>query len=116
MIHWLKQNNETLWQNSRYSCNVLLKFYESAFLSSRLFNCQSWAKVRKSNDIVALATIQLKYLKQMMRVAYSTAKTGVCLELGMLSIENEIDIRKTKFLHDVLSLENDGCFKKMFHQ
>lgn len=47
-----------------------------------------------------------------MRVAYSTSKTGVYLELGMLLLENEINIREIKFLHQVLYLENDGCFKK----
>ena len=93
--------------------SVLLELYESVFLSSLLFNCQSWANLRKSNDIEALTAIQLKYLKQMMRVAYSTSKAGVYLELGTLLIVNEIEIREIKFLHHILSLKNDGCFKKI---
>ena len=43
--------------------NVMLLLYRSLFLSTMLFNSQTWSKLRKK-DIDALKLIQLKFLKR----------------------------------------------------
>ena len=68
-----------------YEMHVLIRLYHSIFLSTLLFNCQTWTRIRKY-DIDTLAAVQLKYLKQALRVPYSTPNIVEYLEMGLLSI------------------------------
>ena len=68
-----------------YEMHVLIRLYHSIFLSTLLFNCQTWTRIRKY-DIDTLAVVQLKYLKQALRVPYSTPNIVEYLEMGLLSI------------------------------
>lgn len=74
----------------QYELNLLPKLYGRIFVSSLLFNCQSWTNLRTSSDIKSLHQIQMK-LKQIMQVSYSTPNVGVYLELGILPTENKIN-------------------------
>ena len=40
-----------------YEVQILLQLYESIFLSTLLFNCQSWTRLRKSSDIPTLESV-----------------------------------------------------------
>ena len=68
-----------------YEMHVLIRLYHSKFLSTLLFNCQTGTRIRKY-DIDTLAVVQLKYLKQALRVPYSTPNIVEYLEMGLLSI------------------------------
>ena len=70
----------------QYEIHVLIKLYHAIFLSTLLFNCQTWTRIRKY-DIGILSAVQLKYLKQALRVPYSTPNVVVYLEMGLLPIE-----------------------------
>lgn len=74
----------------QYELNLLPKLYRRIFVSSLLFNCQSWTNLRTSSDIKLQHQIQMK-LKQIMQVSYSTPNVGVYLELGILPTENKIN-------------------------
>ena len=52
-----------------YEIHIMLQLYESIFLSTVLFNCQSWTNVTNTH-IESLQTLQMKYLKQPMWVPY----------------------------------------------
>ena len=99
----------------QHEVSVLLKLYESIFLSSLLFNCQTWTNLRAS-DIKALTTIQLKYLKQSMKVPYGTPNNGVFLELGILPIKFVVHIRKLTYLHHILNLPDSDPVKELYQQ
>ena len=77
-----------------FEVQTLLQLYESIFLRTLLFNCQSWTHLRKSNDIPSLERVQYKYLKQTMHVPYSTPNAGLLLEVGILPIKNVINEEK----------------------
>ena len=94
----------------QYEIHVLIRLYHAIFLSTLLFNCQTWTRIRKY-DIDTLAVVQLKYLMQTLRVPYSTPNVVVYLEMGLLPIEYVNDIRRFVYLHDILILTNDEPVK-----
>ena len=93
------------------STNLLL--YQSLFLSTILFNSQTWSNLRKQ-DIKALTTIQLKFLKRIVGVSSSTANSFIFLELGVLPVEHEIAKRQIMYLHRILQLDTSDPVRKMF--
>ena len=95
----------------QYEIHVLIRLYHAIFLITLLFNCQTWTRIRKYN-IDTLTVVQLKYLKQALRVPYSTPNVVVCLEMGLLSIEYVIEIRRFVYLHHILMSISDEPVKK----
>ena len=83
---------------------IMLLLYRSLFLSTMLFNSQTWSNLRKK-DIDSLKTLQLKFLKRIIGVASSTANSFTFLELGVLPIEYEIEKRQIMFLHRILQMD-----------
>ena len=71
---------------------IMLLLYRSLFLSTMLFNSQTWSNLRKK-DINSLRTLQLKFLKRILGVGSSTANAFTYLELGVLPIDYEIEKR-----------------------
>ena len=71
---------------------------------------------RKHSDIKELSNIQLKFLKQMIRVPYSTPNIGLFLELGLLPIVYIIDIRKITYLHHIITLPDEDQVKLLYFQ
>ena len=98
-----------------YEIQIMLQFYESIFLSTVLFNCQSWTNLTDTH-IESLQTLQMKYLKQTMCVPYSTPNKGTLLELGILPINDVINCRKLLFLHHILNLKEDDPVLKLYKE
>ena len=96
-----------------YRISSFLLLYNSLFLMTMLFNSQTWSNLRKQ-DIKALTTIQLKFLKRIVGVCSSTSNSFIFLELGVLPIEHEIGKRQIMFLHRILQLEEDDPVNIMF--
>ena len=95
--------------------SVMLLLYRALFLSTMLFNSQTWSNLRKK-DIVELRTLQLKYLKRTVGVASSTSNAFIFLELGVLPIEFEIEKRQLMYLHRILQLESTDPVSRMFYE
>ena len=96
-----------------YRISSFLLLYHLLFLSTMLFNSQTWSNMRKQ-DIKALTTIQLKFLKRIVGVCSSTSNSFIFLELGVLPIEHEIGKRQIMFLHRILQLDKDDPVNIMF--
>ena len=97
----------------RFRTSVSLLLYQSLFLSTVLFNSGTWSKL-KDKEVERLTTLQLRFLKKIMRVAKSTCNAFVFLELGVLPIEHEIRKRQLMYLHRILQLDQDDPVYKMF--
>ena len=95
--------------------NALLLMYHSYYLAAIIFNCQSWTNI-SNKDITKLQTLQLKYLKKMIRVPQATANCFVFLETGILPIEHEIWRRQFTYLHSILNLDSDDPVRTMYDQ
>ena len=71
-----------------YRVCILLLLYRVLFLSTMLFNSETWSKIR-CEDIQKLSTVQLKFLKRVVGVSSSTSNSFTYLELGVLPIKHE---------------------------
>ena len=98
---------------SKYAIMTMILLYNSIFLSSIIYNCQAWTWLM-SDDIQKLKTIQVKYLKRALQTSISTPNVLVYLELGVLPIEYEIDIRRLTFLQHILCLGEEDPVRKVY--
>ena len=78
--------------------------YHSIFLPTLLYNCQSWSNITV-NEITKLTTVQLKFLKRILKVPTSTPNAFVFLELGILPIAYELHRRQLGYLWKILNME-----------
>ena len=85
-------------QLGTHTVSVYLLLYRSLFLSTMLFNSQSWTNLSKK-DINDLQVCQLRMLKKILGGARSTSNSFTFLELGVLPISYEIHKRQISFLH-----------------
>ena len=98
-----------------YSVQSLLLIYRTVFLSALLYNSQTWANLTK-NNMENLQCVQLRFLKRILEVPLSTPNTMIYLELGVLPIEAEIDVRKLGFLHHILNLDFSDPVSRLFEE
>ena len=96
-----------------YTVETLLLLYKSLFLQVVLYNSQAWCNLTKQ-ELVALRTVQMKFLKRIFHAPSSTANSITMLETGSLPIEIEINKRQLNFLHHVLSQENNDPVKMVY--
>ena len=96
-----------------HEVQVWLLLYRSLFLSTVLFNSQTWSRLRKK-DIESLQVAQLKFLKRILNLPSSTPNSFLFLELGVLPVENEINKRQLMYLHRILMLPDDDPVHQMF--
>ena len=89
--------------------------YHTYYLQSLIFNSQSWTNIT-NKDIDKLRTLQMKYLKKMLRVPQATANCFVLLETGILPIEYEIWKRQFTFLYHIINLDDDDPVRIMYLQ
>ena len=89
-----------------HKMSVCLLLYQSLFLSTMLFNSQTWSNLRKK-DKEQLRILQSKLLKNFVGVPYSTCSSFTYLELGVLPISYEIHKRQLMYLHRITQLEPD---------
>ena len=83
---------------------VMLLLYRSVFLPRLLYNCEAWSNLSK-NDIKSLQASQLSYLRCVMEVPKSTPVAALYLELGILPVKYEIEIKQLLFLKRILDKE-----------
>ena len=67
-----------------------------------------------TNNITQLSTAQMKYLKWMLQTPRGTCNSFTLLELGLLPMQHEINLRKLAFLHHILNLDDDDPVKKVY--
>ena len=96
-----------------FTISVHLLLYSSLFLSSIVFNSESWSNL-KEGDLSKLRCLQMKFLKKMVKAPQSTSNAFTCLEFGVLPVEYEIHKRQLNFLHHILLLREDDPVKLLF--
>ena len=92
---------------------IMLLLYRSVYLPRLIYNCESWSKLTK-NYICELQKAQRRFLRSIMEVPGSTPVAATYLELGVLPIEYEIDIRRLRFLWTILQKNNDDPVRMVY--
>ena len=90
----------------QFEIKCTLELYNSILVNKILFSCQSWSHL-KETKLKGQEKGQLRALKQIMRVPYSTSNAGTYLELGILPFRCIIQKRRLSFLHKKLTLDNE---------
>ena len=96
-----------------YTMESTLLLHNSLFLSSVLFNSQSWSRLTKK-EMEKLKGCQISFLKRMMHAPRSTPNALTLCELGILPIEFEISSRKLMFLQHILKLDQTDPVKVVY--
>ena len=96
-----------------HQISVWMLLYRSLFISTVLFNSQSWSKLRQK-DMETLKSLQLRILKKMISVPASTPNSFIFLEMGVLPIAAEIHKRMLMYLHRILQLPSNDPVSQMF--
>ena len=85
--------------------------YSSFFIPRLIYNCEAWSNVT-DKEISFFQDAQLNFLCRLMEVRRSTPTAGVYIELGILPIGYEIEIRQLLFLRKILMKDvNDPVLK-----
>ena len=124
MEHKLKQGNAALISCMArcnestmgvHSIKSAMTLYDSVFIAVLLFNSHSWTNITAEN-LKKLETLQLKYLKRVLRSAPSTPNLFLFLEFGVLPISYLIHIRQLCFLHHITHIGDDHPVHLMYHK
>ena len=98
-----------------YAIESLLLLYAVVFIPGTLYNSETWNHLSK-NDISRLQASQNKYLKWMLHTPRGTSTAFTLLELGILPINREIELRKLNWLHHILNLPIDDPVLRVYHE
>ena len=97
----------------KFALESLLLLYTVVFVTGLLYNSETWNNLSK-NDLDKLQSAQNKYLKWMLHTPRGTATSFTLLELGVLPIRREIELRKLNWLHHILTLPDDDPVLKVY--
>ena len=92
---------------------IMLLLCRSVYLPMLIYNCESWFKLTK-NGICELQKARRRYLRPMMEAPGSNPVAVTYLEMGMLPIKYEIDIRRLRFWWTILQKNNDDPLRMAY--
>ena len=96
-----------------YIIRSLILGYKMIFVPTLLYGAQVWTRFT-GDDMKRFSSLQLRFLKRMLRVPRSTCNSITLLELGIRPIQFEIESLKLSFLYHVLSLESDDPVRQVY--
>ena len=80
-------------------------------VSSMLFNSEAWYNVT-SSELELLESIDLSFLRQLLKASKGTPKEMFYLELGILPFREIIRGRRLNFPHEILNEERNSLVSK----
>ena len=90
-------------QFGKHTIDVALLLYRALFLSTVIFNSQSWRNFTVKN-FTDLQSLQLRLLRKLVDAPSFISTSFLFLELGVLPVKYEIHQRQLTFLHHVVNL------------
>ena len=95
---------------------LILCACKSVFVARPIYNCEAWFDLT-IKEINILRTSQLNFLRRMLEVLQGKPTAVLYLELGILPINFEIEIKQLLYLKRILDKKNDdpvqSCYKGM---
>ena len=84
----------------------MLLLYKTVFIPRLIYKCDAWSNLTPKNYLT-LQTSQLTYLRNVPEVSKATAIAAMYLELGILPVRYEIEMRQLMFLKCILDKKHD---------
>ena len=104
IIELMALSRETCFGIKQTECMLIL--YRSMFLPRLIYNCEAWSNITK-NDYETLKSLQLNYLRSIMELPKGAPIAALYLELGILPIKYETEMRQILYLKKVLRKKPD---------
>ena len=83
----------------------MLLLYKTVFMPRLIYNCEAWSNLTPK-DYLTLQASQLTYLRNVLEVSKATPIAAMYLELGILPVKYEIEMRN-EFLKRLLDKKHD---------
>ena len=94
---------------------VAILLRNSLLVSSVLCNSETWFNLTKA-ELQLLESVDLMFLRKLLRTTKSTPKEILYLELGLIPFREIIRQRRLNFLHYILSQDEDSVIFKVFQK
>ena len=94
--------------------NMILLYF-SVFLPRLIYSSETWSYLTKK-DLLTLQNAQLSFLRRVLEVPKSTPVAALYLELGVLSIQFEIEKKQLMFLKHLLEKNESDPALKLYQQ
>ena len=94
-----------------YKIAILLR--NSLLVSSVLCNSEAWFNLTKA-DLNMIETIDLEYLRKILKAPISTPKEILFLELGVLPLREIIKQKRLNFLFYIIKQKSESMIKRVF--
>ena len=89
----------------------MLLLYKTVFISRLIYNCEAWSNLTPK-DYLTLQASQLTYLRNVLEVSKATPIAAMYLELGILPVRYETEMRQLLFLKCLLDRKHaDPCLR-----
>ena len=86
------------------------------FLPRLIYNCEAWSRLT-TKDLKTLKSSQLHYLRKILEVSKGVLPTAALyLELGVLPISFEIELKQLLYLKRILDREYDDPVRMVYHE
>ena len=85
---------------------IMLLLYKAVFIQGLIYNCEAWLNLTPK-DYLTLQTSQLTYLRNVLKVSKATLTAAMYLELGILPVKYEIEMRQLLFFKCILDKKHD---------
>ena len=95
-----------------FEVGILLR--NSLLVSSMLFNSEAWYNLTET-ELNLLETIDLQFLRQLLKAPKGTPKEMLFLELGCMPYRDIIRERRLGFLHYILNEDQESMVNRFFH-
>ena len=93
----------------------LLLLYKTVFLPRLIYNCEAWSGLTTKN-LKTLKSSQLHYLRKILEVSKGVPSAALYLELGVLPISFEIELKQLLYLKCILDREYDDPVRMVYHK
>ena len=94
-----------------YQIAILLR--NSLLVSSVLCNCEAWFNLTKA-DLNMIESIDLEYLRRILKAPISTPKEILFLELGVIPLREIIKEKRLNFLFYIIKQKSESMIKRVF--
>ena len=93
----------------------LLLLYKTVFLPRLIYNCEAWSGLTTKN-LKTLKSSQLHYLRKILEVSKGVPSATLYLELGVLPISFEIELKQLLYLKRILDREYDDPVRMVYNE
>ena len=93
----------------------LLLLYKTVFLPRLIYNCEAWSGLTTKN-MKTLKSSQLRYLRKILQVSKGVPTAALYLELCVLPISFEIELKQLLYLKRILDRKYDDPVRMVYHE